>query len=401
MRTFVFLTLTVLGGFATRGLADEPGSGVAIEGRRSIRVATFNCSLNRDAAGQLERDLSTDGNLQARQVARILRIVRPDIVLLNEFDFSDSHEAVNAFQKNYLSITADWAIEDPLDYEYVWTAPVNTGVPSGRDLDHDGRSDGPGDAYGFGRFPGQYGMLLLSKFPIQKDGVRTFQKLLWKQAPNALLPVDPDSSAAWYSADDLQILRLSSKSHWDVPVEVDGHLLHFLASHPTPPAFDGAEDRNGRRNHDEIRFWRDYLTPGSASWIEDDAGISGGLAADAAFVVAGDLNADPVDGGSVPGAIQQLLQHPRVRSEPVPSSEGGEQASLQQQGINRQHRGPATADTADFSDRTVGNLRVDYVLPSRDLQVLSARVFWPTTGAAAELVKCSDHRLVCIELQIP
>ena len=38
--------------------------------------------------------------------------------------------------------------------------------------------------------------------------------------------------------------------------------VHVLASHPTPPTFDGAEDRNGRRNHDEIRFWADYVSPG-------------------------------------------------------------------------------------------------------------------------------------------
>ena len=59
------------------------------------------------------------------------------------------------------------------------------------------------------------------------------------------------------------MLPLSSKSHWDVPVRIGNVTLHLLASHPTPPAFDGAEDRNGRRNHDEIRFWSDYLTRGS------------------------------------------------------------------------------------------------------------------------------------------
>ena len=69
--------------------------------------------------------------------------------------------------------------------------------------------------------------------------------------------------------EELEVVRLSSKSHWDVPVKVGGHTVHVLASHPTPPTFDGEEDRNGRRNHDEIRFWADYVSPGKA---EGDTG---------------------------------------------------------------------------------------------------------------------------------
>jgi endonuclease/exonuclease/phosphatase family metal-dependent hydrolase len=400
MPVFLFMALTLAAAFSQNADGSEPHRHRIADTPRKIRVATFNCSLNRDAAGQLERDLNTDGNLQARKVAKILRQVRPDIVLLNEFDFSDPPAAATSFRKNYLNATAEWAVEEPLDYPYLWTGPVNTGVPSGRDLDHDDKTDGPGDAFGFGRFPGQYGMLLLSKFPIRNQQVRTFQRLLWKQMPNALLPVDPGTQQNWYSPEDLQVFRLSSKSHWDVPVEIGNHVLHVLASHPTPPAFDGAEDRNGRRNHDEIRLWRDYLTPEASSWIQDDSGKSGGLPADASFVILGDLNADPMDGGSVAGAIQQLLQHPRVQAEPAPTSEGGELAATAQKGINQKHRGPAATDTADFSDRSVGNLRADYVLPSKDLQVLAATVFWPATGESASLVDCSDHRLVFLDLQI-
>jgi endonuclease/exonuclease/phosphatase family metal-dependent hydrolase len=400
MPVFLFMALTLAAAFSHNAEGSEPHRRRISDAPRKIRVATFNCSLNRDAAGQLKSDLNTDGNLQARKVAKILRQVRPDIVLLNEFDFSDPPAAATSFLKNYLNATADWAVEEPLDYPYLWTGPVNTGVPTGRDLDHDDKTDGPGDAFGFGRFPGQYGMLLLSKFPIRNQQVRTFQRVLWKQMPNALLPVDPGTQQNWYSPEDLQVFRLSSKSHWDVPVEIGNHVLHVLASHPTPPAFDGAEDRNGRRNHDEIRLWHDYLTPEASSWIQDDSGKSGGLPADASFVILGDLNADPIDGGSVAGAIQQLLQHPRVQAEPAPTSEGGELAATAQKGINQKHRGPAATDTADFSDRSVGNLRADYVLPSKDLQVLAATVFWPATGESASLVHCSDHRLVFLDLQI-
>ncbi|MDQ3106173.1 MAG: GAF domain-containing protein, partial [Actinomycetota bacterium] len=57
-----------------------------------------------------------------------------------------------------------------------------------------------------------------------------------------------------YSQAERDVLRLSSKSHWDVTLNIGGTLVHALVSHPTPPVFDGTEDRNGKRNHDEIRF---------------------------------------------------------------------------------------------------------------------------------------------------
>ena len=56
-------------------------------------------------------------------------------------------------------------------------------------------------------------------------------------------------------------------------------------------------------------------------------------------------------------------------------------------------------DTADFSDTSPGNLRVDYVLPSADLTVCASGVVWPTeeTGPAMS----SDHRLVWIDVALP
>ena len=72
-------------------------------------------------------------------------------------------------------------------------------------------------------------------------------------------------------------LRLSSKSHWDVPIKVNNEIVHALVSHPTPPVFDGTEDRNGKRNSDEIRFWADYVSPGQGGYIYDDKGGKGGV----------------------------------------------------------------------------------------------------------------------------
>ena len=193
------------------------------------------------------------------------------------------------------------------------------------------------------------------------------------------------------------MFRLSSKSHWDVPVDVNGSTVHVLAAHPTPPTFDGPEDRNGTRNHDEIRFWADYVTPGKASrYIRDDEGVTGGLKPGESFVILGDQNADPVDGDSTQHAIDQLLDHPRI-TDPLPTSAGGPEAAILQGGANLTHVGDPAYDTADFADTAPGNLRADYVLPSRDLEVLDAGVFWPVQADPA----LGAHRHVPVPVERP
>ena len=224
--------------------------------------------------------------------------------------------------------------------------------------------------------------------------------------PDAAAPLDPKTGQPWYPDDVWQRLRLSSKSHWDVPVNVDGKVLHVLASHPTPPAFDGPEDRNGRRNHDEIRFWADYVSNSQddkhGGWMKDDSGRQGGIAKNEPFVVLGDLNADPVDGGSHQHAIRQLLDHPRMNSAFVPQSDGGAAAAKRQGKANVDQQGDPAYDTADFSDRVVGNLRVDYVLPSRELKVITGAVVWPQKDEPlADVIDCSDHRMVWIDIHMP
>ena len=119
----------------------------------------------------------------------------------------------------------------------------------------------------------------------------------------------------------------------------------------------------------------------------------------------GDQNSDPVDGGSRNDAIRALLANPRVNSTFVPSSAGAPEAAPAQGGANATHRGDPRNDTADFNDRSAGNLRVDYLLPSKDLRVCGGGVFWPAKAdALARLVwgdappPSSDHRLVWIDV---
>ncbi|MBE9037122.1 phytase [aff. Roholtiella sp. LEGE 12411] len=381
----------------------------------SIRFSQFNASLNRNAEGQLANDLSTQDNAQAKAVAEIIQRSNPDVLLINEFDYDSKNpnQAVELFRQNYLAISQNGAT--PVKYPYVYIAPSNTGIASGFDLNNNGtavKTPGkPGygdDAFGFGNFPGQYGMLLLSKYPIDTDNVRTFQNFLWKDMPNALLPDDPTTPQPndWYSEDELEVLRLSSKSHWDVPIQVNGEIVHVLASHPTPPTFDGAEDRNGKRNHDEIRFWADYITPGKGDYIYDDGGKKGGIAAGSSFVIMGDQNADPVDGNSFDNAIRQLLQNPGINTNVIPTSLGAPQQADLQGGANTSQKGNPSFDTADFADTAPGNLRTDYVLPSADLKITNSEVFWPlNTDPKFPLVgtfpfPSSDHRLVFADVQV-
>ncbi|QDV32637.1 endonuclease/exonuclease/phosphatase family protein [Tautonia plasticadhaerens] len=369
------------------------------QGPETIRVATFNASLNRPEPGGLVRDLGSTDDPQARAVAEVIRRVRPDVLLVNEFDFDPEGRAADLFRRNYLE--SPRGATEPLRYEFAYVPEVNTGVPSGADLDSDGRvvvepgSRGYGnDAIGYGEFPGQYGMVVYSRFPIEEEGVRSFREVLWKDMPGALLPTREDGSP-WYSPEALAVLRLSSKTHVDVPIRIGDSELHLLASHPTPPAFDGPERRNARRNHDEIRLWADYLSGGpAASYL-----VPGGQAPEPPerFVILGDLNADPLDGSSLPGAIDRLLDHPRVDASFVPTGAGAAEAARLQGGINAEHRGDPSRDTADFDDDRVGNLRVDYVLPSRGLTVSGGGVFWPTAGPTAD----SDHRLVFLDVDWP
>ena len=359
-----------------------------------IRFATFNASMNRAAAGELATALRGGNDPQIARVAAIIRAVDPDVIAINEFDYGEGLD--RAFVGNYLDDA----------YPFSFIAPSNTGLATGLDLDGDGMAGSePGtielarDSHGFGMFKGQYGMLVLSRHEIVVEKVRTFRTFRWKDMPGARLPARPDGTA-FYSDQALEVLRLSSKSHWDIPVRIGAQVVHFLVSHPTPPVFDGPEDRNGARNADEIRFWSDYIA--GAEYIHDDAGRQGGLAPETHFVIAGDLNADPADGESVPGAIRQLLDHPRVNASVTPASAGGAAAATAQGGANSVQSGDPRFDTADFDDATPGNLRVDYVLPSAGLEVVAAGVFWPEQGnAGAELIEASDHRLVWIDATLP
>ncbi|WP_229790843.1 endonuclease/exonuclease/phosphatase family protein [Zhihengliuella salsuginis] len=388
---------------AVHSMTQEDSVDSQTSSESGVRVATYNASLFGGAEGELIGDLVSPNNSQAQAVAEVIQRTAPDVLLVNEFDYDAEKTAASLFRDNYLAVSQN---DQPAqDYPYMYVAPSNTGVQTGADLNQDGTVGGPDDAFGYGEFEGQYGMVLYSKYPILTDEVRTFQKFLWSDMPESNLPTD------YYGELISGVLRLSSKSHWDVPIDVDGRTVHMLAAHPTPPAFDGAEQRNARRNHDEIRFFADYISGGEASaYIYDDAGVRGGLAEGEDFVVLGDLNADPQRGDSYDNAVMSLLSHESI-TDPEPSSRGPVANGRPTIGSFLQRGAPQsegyrsrTLRTADFGGST-GALRVDYVLPSKTLGVNDAGVFWPAPNQpGADLigmnpVRSSDHRLVWVDLE--
>ncbi len=374
---------------------------MATANAQTLRVATFNVSMEAtnyvvegaSVSGQeLFDNLATGIHPQIQNIAAIIQHVRPDIVLLNEFDYTpDSNKGVQAFIQNYLQRTQGKG--QPIDYSYFYTAPVNTGVDSGLDLDKDGIASGKGaDAFGFGFYPGHYGMVVLSRYPIDTEHVRTFQHFLWKDMPdNLLTSIKDEQGQDYFSQEAQQILRLSSKSYWDLPIQINGQTLHILAAHPTPPVFDGPEDRNGKRNHDEIRFWSDYITPGKAAYIYDDKGQTGGFRGER-FILVGDMNASVDGGNAMVSGIGGLLNNPAVNSSIKPTSKGGEAHE------------PANPNAQYFTAHW--GMRADYVLPSKQgLKQVNQGVFWPTkTDADYPLVEnrkmSSDHRMVWIDVEL-
>jgi endonuclease I len=380
-----------------------------------FKFATYNTSMFRDGAATLANDLAPVTNTQAQGIARVIQRNNPDVILVNEFDYDAAGLAAKRFKENYLEVAQNG--ENPVYYPYMFVAPSNTGIHSGFDLDNNGSvvstpgATGYGeDALGFGTRVGQYSFVVFSKFPIDTANIRTFQKFLWKDMPGALLPDNPNIAGPgdWYSPDELNVFRLSSKNHADIPVLVNGTPVHILASHPTPPVFDdpgsglpwiAGVDHNGRRNSDEIRFWSDYINPTASAYIYDDTETvstpGGGLPPNSRFIICGDQNADNNEGDSTDPAIKQLIggiatvggavipPNPYVNSTFVPG--GGS--------------GPQPDDTAGFS----GGVRVDYALPSAyGLTVNSGAVFWPPTaaGTISDATAQTDHYMVHISLSL-
>ena len=340
-----------------------------------VRVATYSPELTRDGPGLLLRDILKGEDPQVAAVVSVIVSANPDILLLTGFDFDAGQAALDAL--------ADRLEAAGASYPHRFSLRPNTGMATGLDMDGNGRSGEPRDAQGWGRFAGEGGMALLSRYPVETASVRDLSLLLWKDIPGAELP--RVGGAPFPSAEAQAIQRLSTTGHWIVRIGWPGREpLTLLAFSATPPVFDGPEDLNGLRNADEIGLWQALL--------------DGALAQEApasAFVLLGNANLDPADGDGRREAISALLADSRLQ-DPKPASPGGSAEA------DRDQSGPPALDTADWpggAENGPGNLRVDYVLPSADLAVQASGVVWPSAGAALLTARAaSRHRLVWVDL---
>lgn len=336
----------------------------------ALRIATYDTELGQKGPGVLISKILGDDETVAAVVA-VITEARPDVLLLNGFDWDAGNHALSAL--------AARLADAGLDLRYQFAAMPNSGLESGLDLDGNGKLGEARDSQGYGNFTGAGGMAVLSRLPLGE--VRDFSAFLWADLPGAIPPeVD---GAPFPSAEAAAARRLSSVAHWDVPVETAGGPVHLLAFSATTPVFDGPEDLNGRRNHDEIAFWQ-RLLDGDLPFAPPAGPV----------VVIGTVNLDPADGDGRPEAIRALLDDPRF-TDPLPASPGGAAAATPGQG------GDPGLDTADWDEPVPGNLRVDYVLPDARLRVTGTGVVWPAPDDpfAKTVEAASRHRLVWVDVE--
>ena len=329
-------------------------TGLAVEAG-TVRLATWHLALDRDGPGILLRDIRRGEDPRLDAIAGVIAVVAPDVLVVQGVDYDHRLRALRALR--------DRVAEAGPYYPHLFALRPNTGWPTRLDMDGDGRRGGPRDAQGYGTFSGQGGLAILSRYPLDRDGTRDFSTMLWRDLPGALLPRWPDGRP-FPSREAQAVQRLSSVGHWVVPVALPSGPLTLLTFHATTPVFDGEEDRNGRRNHDEIRFWQHYLDGEFRS------------APARRFVLIGDANLDPDTGAGRRGAIRALLGDPRLQ-DPLPGR-----------------------PTVDWEE--TGPLRVSYILPDARLRVTAAGVHWPPEGprgrAAAALA--GPHRIVWVDLAV-
>ncbi|WP_375186428.1 endonuclease/exonuclease/phosphatase family protein [Pseudooceanicola sp.] len=284
---------------------------------------------------------------QIGTVVDTIAAARADVLVLADLDYDHGLATLTALRD------AIGAGGGP-DYPHLFAPRPNTGIDTGLDLNGDGEFGWAADAQGYGRFAGQGGLAVLSRFPLEPGPDHS--TMLWRDIPGSLLIDHQGREGA--KAIGAGVQRLSSTSHFELGVRTpSGQPLTMMIFHAGPPVFDGPEDRNGRRNHDEVLFWKHRL--------------------DGAFgppppapVIIGAANLAPAGGDGRAPAINALLTDPRLTDPPA-------------------LRG---LPTVDWPDPGPGALRVDYILPSADLTLGAAKVMTADP-------KASRHALIWVEIE--
>ena len=306
-----------------------------------LRLGVWHEALSRDGPGLLLRDLQK-GVPELVAMADLVRIAAPDILVLTKMDFDASGLAARAF--------ADTISPDA--YPFLMSLRSNEGVPTGVDLDGDRRGHEPEDAQGYGWFPGQGALAVLSRVPIRQGAAVSYNDILWKELPGTHMdPSDPG----------YDVQRLSSGGHWSVPLDLgfaeegQSATLWVLVGHSGPPVFDGPEDRNGRRNLDELQLWSQILDGRH------------GPAPGAHMVFMANTNLDPNAGEGYRDAMLDFLDSGRFQ-DPFP-------------------------DLPTAYWETLEPMRVSYLLPSTTLELLDVKR-WPRGEGMT-------HHLLTIDIAVP
>ncbi|MGR3539822.1 MAG: endonuclease/exonuclease/phosphatase family protein [Hasllibacter sp.] len=298
----------------------------------TLRLAVLQSELSARGPGILLRDALAGSDAVAATVGAVARAA-PDAILLAGLDWDAEGRAVAALQ--------DRLAEAGHPMPHAAIPPPNAGVPTGRDLDGDGRRGEPEDAHGWGRFTGQGAWAILAVHPLSPREDRT---------------ADP-----WPGRGGR---RLSSTSHASYDLAIPSGPLTLIAFHATPPAF---RPENVARNAAELAL--------AGAMID---------AACPAFAVLAVANLDPFDGDGDGPVMRDFLARPDL-TDPRPAAPPAHDDPA--------HGGDPALDTAVF-ERT-GGLRVAYVLPAAILPVTGAALDRP--GADAP----SRHALVRVDLDLP
>jgi hypothetical protein len=298
-----------------------------------VRLATWHGDFSRKGPGLLLVDLG-----KAPPDLGPILSTAPDVLLLTDIDYDAGFAALGGLR--------DLLVQQGLTYPHLFALRPNTGMQTDVDIDGDGYRGGPRDAQGFGWFSGQGGMGLLSRYPVHL--LADHSAVLWKDVPDSAIAGDDPAH---------EIQRLSTTAHWALGLDTPGGPLTLLTLAATPPVFDGPEDRNGRRNRDEVLLWVHVLD-----------GKLGPPLPQGPVALIGNLNLDPVRGNGLHKVAQGMLAHPRLQ-DPMPGSE-------------------------TVTWESTGPMRVSYVLPDRALAVGDSGVTPPVPGLG-------PHGLIWVDVILP
>ena len=273
------------------------------------------------AAGQ--RPVHARQRAGARRSPRSSSATDPDVLLVNEFDYVEGGEAAELFRENYLEVAQNGARRSST--RTTSSRPSTPACPAGFDLNNNGTVGGGNDAFGLRRVPRpvRHGRLLevpdrrptASARSRSSSGRTCRARCCPTTRPRRSRPTGTRPRSSTVCGCRRRATGTCRSGSADDTV-------HFLVS---PPDAAGLRRRprtaTAPATSTRSGFWADYVRPAAAATSTTTRAGTAACGRGARFVIAGDQNSDPLDGDSVAGAIQQLLDNPRVNARVTPSSE--------------------------------------------------------------------------------